>query len=109
MISKIKQVESEFENIYRITAENGLILDIPETDKPVIGSSIEYSFLETETEFNGEAGGPGYTIMNGILYSINNETILVSFGGLLGNIPYDKKPFTGKLGTVISIFYCIKN
>ena len=82
-VSVIKQVESEFDDIYRITTENGLILDIPENKKPVIGSSIEY-------HINDDKNNSGYTIMNGIVYNIHNTGILVSFGGLLGNIPLDE-------------------
>ena len=82
--SAIKQVESEFDDIYRITATNGLVLDILESEKPKIGSNILY-YINPDKDY-----GPEYTIMNGIIYMINNKSILVSFGGLLGNIPLDE-------------------
>jgi hypothetical protein len=90
--SVIKQVESEFDDIYRIMTENGLVLDIHETKKPAIGSKIIYRLRDVcvvDTDFD-------YTIMNGIVFGTNNIGILVSFGGLLGTIPLDdsiKKSF----------------
>lgn len=80
--SKIKLIESEFNDIYRITTENGLVLDIPENKKPIIGSSIEYNI-------NMGINNPEYTMMNGDIFSITDKGILVSFGGLLGSIPLD--------------------
>ena len=79
--TKIKEVESEFDGIYRITCENGLILDIPEDKKPLIGSRFEYKINATND--------PIYftTMMNGIIFDVSDTNILVSFGGLLGNIP----------------------
>lgn len=82
--STIKQIESEFDDVYRITAENGLVLDIPENNKPVIGSKIKYS-IDTKEDSHE------YTIMNGIVFNTNNTGVYVSFGGLLGNIPLDDK------------------
>ena len=78
--SIIKQVETEFDNIYRITAENGLVLDISENKKPNIGSKIEYYINNSTIE-------TVYTIMNGIIFNKHDTGILVSFGGLLANIP----------------------
>src|SRR4029078_6155622 len=80
--SVIKQVESEFDDVYRITTENGLVLDVPETKKPVIGSKIEYRINMDIDILNSD-----YTIMNGIVFNKNNTGIIVSFGGLLGTIP----------------------
>ncbi len=82
-VTTIKQIESEFDDIYRITAENGLILDISEYKKPVIGSTIEYYI-------NEEKNNSEYTIMNGTVFVIQKKNILVSFGGLLGTIPLDE-------------------
>ncbi len=78
----IKQIESEFDDIYRITTENGLILDISENKKPDIGSRIEYYINDTPKNLDNN-----YVIMNGIFFETNSIGIIVSFGGLLGNIP----------------------
>lgn len=85
-VTVIRKVESEFDDIYRITTENGLVLDIPETKKPTVGSMIEYHVNTNKTYDSKE-----YTIMNGILFGSNEIGILVSFGGLLGNIPSKKE------------------
>jgi len=84
----IIQVESEFDNIYRITAENGLILDIPEKKQPPIGSVIEY--IIDINDIIDTKHVSGYTIMNGIIFKTNTSEIIVSFGGLLANIPLDE-------------------
>lgn len=84
-ITTIKYIESEFDDIYRITTENGLILDICEGSKPEINTHIEYHI-----ENNLDKIKEGYTIMNGIIFSKENNSIFVSFGGLLGNIPVDE-------------------
>jgi hypothetical protein len=110
-ITKIKQIESEFDDIYRITCENGLILDISESSKPVIGSSIEY-FINLESESLKNRGyninTDGYTIMNGIIYNNNTIGVLVSFGGLLGNIPNDLL-IKNLLTDTISIIYRLQS
>lgn len=74
----IVKVESTFENVYRITTENGIILDIPEKDRPNVGTSIEYAVGHTLDNS---------TIMNGFVFHTNGKYIYVSFGGLLGSIP----------------------
>jgi hypothetical protein len=83
--SVIKHVESEFDNIYRITTENGLILDIPETKKPEIGTKIEYRINIDITDLDHN-----YITMNGTVFSTNNVGVLISFGGLLGTIPLNE-------------------
>jgi hypothetical protein len=83
-VTTIKQVDSEFDDIYRITTENGLILDIPEIKPPSIGSNIEY-YINDVTD-----RGNDYTVMNGIFFVENTNSVLVSFGGLLANIPVDE-------------------
>ncbi len=79
--SVIKHIESEFDDVYRITTENGLILDIFETNAPEIGTKIEYRINDAKSD--------NYVIMNGIVFNSNDVGILVSFGGLLGTIPMD--------------------
>lgn len=79
-ISIIKQVESEFDGIYRITTENGLILDVSEKTKPKIDSSIEYCLENVGTK--------DHVIMNGTFFDVSLTGIFVSFGGLMGNIPF---------------------
>lgn len=106
IITVIKKVESEFEDIYRITAENGLILDVSEIIKPKIGTIIEYSVNTNSTENIDYKNYSEYCIMNGILYNIHNTGILVSFGGLLGNIPLEEK---NNLSENIEFFYRLKN
>jgi hypothetical protein len=88
-VSTIKHVESEFNDIYRITTENGLILDIPETKMPEIGTEISYQISSDHSSDHGFLNSD-YTIMNGTVFNTNNVGILVSFGGLLGTIPMDE-------------------
>ena len=83
-VTTIKQVDSEFDDIYRITTENGLVLDISENKKPSIGSSLEYYINDSKDH------GSAYTIMNGIPFGAGPTGVFVSFGGLLGNIPLDE-------------------
>jgi len=84
IVTTIKQIDSEFDDIYRITTENGLILDISEIKKPTIGSTIEYYINDNKDH------GNDYTIMNGIFFGENTNSVFVSFGGLLGNIPVNE-------------------
>jgi len=81
----IIKVQSEFDDIYRITTENGLVLDISEKKSPAIGSSFEY-YLDNEDKED-----KNYITMNGQIFGITENGILVSFGGLLGNIPCNDK------------------
>ena len=105
IITKIKEVKSDFDDVYRITTENGLILDVLEKKPPIIGSSIEYFISDSPIEYNNYKE---YTIMNGILFNNHESGIFVSFGGLLGNIPVDLKT-KNILSDSISIFYTMKN
>ncbi len=105
-ITVINKVDSEFDDIYRITTENGLVLDISEEKAPLIGSYIEYSLLITAQQCNFP--NEKYTIMNGILYNIHNTGILVSFGGLLGNIPLSEE-IKKTLSDSVSIVYYLKD
>lgn len=82
IVSNITNIESNFENIYRITTENGLIIDIFEDN--INNSKIEYI---VENDINTAYSNTEYTIMNGIIYERNNNVIYVSFGGLLASIP----------------------
>jgi len=81
-VGKIISIESEFDNIYRITTNDGLILDIFEHVKPIIGGEIEYNFGKNIVDIPSN-----FNIMNGIVYNVSPGKILVSFGGLLGSIP----------------------
>jgi hypothetical protein len=105
--TKIKQINSEFDDIYRITTENGLILDISEVKKPEIDSIIKYYI--NNNDYNNYNDYKGYTIMNGIVYNIHDNGILVSFGGLLGNIPLDEKIKNELSLNSITIVYCLQN
>ncbi len=96
--SVIKQIDCEFDDIYRITAENGLVLDISEIKKPTIGSRIEY-YIDDNIDC-----GPTYTIMNGIFFGVNAHGILVSFGGLLGNIPVSSEKIKENVTLIYRIF-----
>ncbi len=91
------ELESEFNNIYRITTENGLILDIYESKKPELLSIIEYSI-------NKEIDATNVT-MNGIIYEFDSTSIYVSFGGLLGKIPRDTINSFNSDNFTISISY----
>jgi hypothetical protein len=102
IVTKIKQVKSEFDDIYRITTENGLILDIFESNAPKIDSEIEYCITNCTTN------DKDFTIMNGIIYGTNDTGIYVSFGGLLANIPLDEKN-KKSLSNAITIIYRLKN
>jgi hypothetical protein len=94
----IKQVDSEFDDIYRITTDNGLILDISENEAPIIGSIIEYTINNPEYSI-----GPKHTIMNGTIFSTTKDTTIVSFGGLMGTIPSISKYGSNE----ISLSYCL--
>ena len=93
-MSTITKVESEFDDVYRITTDNGLILDIFEKTKPVVGQKIEYSL--------GQGQG---TTMNGIVFAKTGNSVNASFGGFLASIP----DITHSVGTTITIFYTLQN
>jgi len=76
----VTKVTSEFENTYRITTENGLILDIYDIVAPKIGSKFIYRTALNYTDTNYD---DDYIIMNGTTFKKN----IVSFGGFLGFIP----------------------
>jgi len=99
----VKQVECEFDDIYRITCENGLVLDISEDSAPKVGSEIEYSVYSIPS-----AVSTGFTLMNGILFQTSPVNILVSFGGLLGDIPVTEQ-LKATLTESVSVVYCLKN
>ena len=104
--STIKQVDSEFDDIYRITTENGLILDIFQNNKPIIGSIILYYILHEKDYINHSEyiNSSEYTIMNGNIFNISAASILVSFGGLLGDIPFtDKTNLTENITLIYKI------
>lgn len=103
VVTVIRKVESEFDDIYRITTENGLVLDIPETKKPQIESMFEYHINQTDKYDNKE-----YTIMHGIFFNSGPNNIFVSFGGLLASIPITDTHKSG-LGEQISLAYKIQN
>ncbi len=95
--SRIIKVETYFENIYRISTENGLILDIFESEAPDETTFIEYSVV-----INEKINDLHKTIMNGTVFHTQNNCINVSFGGLLGNIPYNNFP---KDQTTVTLIY----
>lgn len=80
--SKIINVSSEFENVYRIETENGLILDIFEENAPKIGHIFNYT-LELNNTYP--------CIMNGVVFGVQGNNSLVSFGGFLGSVPSIQK------------------
>lgn len=96
---KIVSLHSEFENIYRITTEHGLIIDIFVTDNdviPAIGLELRYCINtcnnrdnNRDNNSNNGDNNSAVTVMNGIIYEIEHDsrTIYVSFGGLLAKIP----------------------
>jgi len=82
IISRINLVESQFDNIYIITTDNGLIIDLFEFEKPIIGSTIEYNTDNVTLD--------NCTSMNGSVFYVEKKGINVTFGGLLGYIPVNK-------------------
>jgi len=95
--SVITKVESEFDDVYRITTKDGLIIDIYEEKRPEIGTIFEY-------EIN--ANNNSSTIMNGIVFSSSsNDTIQASFGGFLATVP----ACSLSVGSPITIVYNLKN
>lgn len=87
MFTKIIKIESEFDDVYRITTEDGIIVDIPEKITPKIGQQIEY--YGTDSKFPATRLSD-FTIMYGNQMNtiLDDENyIIVSFGGLLGKFP----------------------
>lgn len=80
--SKIKEVSNIFKNIYRITLENDMIVDVYENIIPSVGSLFSYEIFDKveNTEYIG-------TEMSGYVYKTTNKETYVSFGGLLCKIP----------------------
>lgn len=127
--SIITEVHSEFDDIYRITTECGLIIDLyvvendPDDLVPTIGTTIIYNIVAPmevggvgEVGEVGEVGGVSgvgevkatQTVLNGIIYDMEHgtKTIYVSFGGLLAKIPFFSNNFDDwKAGDKLCLTY----
>ena len=71
---EIKQVSSEFQNVYRIVTDD-FTIDVFEEECPKIGQIITYTYTPSECN---------ETYMYGDVYSKTDQYIYISFGGLLG-------------------------
>jgi hypothetical protein len=76
-MAKILEISSMFPNIYRISTDNGIIIDIFEENKP--SGTIKYSINSEHNNYDTE--------LYGTVYSINNDAVYISFGGLIGYFP----------------------
>jgi hypothetical protein len=94
--------ETDFNNIYRITSEDGLILDIYETTKPLVNQQFKYKIY---SDNDSDKMNTDCTIMNGIVFEKNEDFINVSFGGLLSKIPNSSQFL---IGSPITIVYSLK-
>jgi hypothetical protein len=80
--SKIMEISNVFKNIYRITLENKMVVDIYENISPSIGSLFSYEIFNKIND-NKYIG----TEMSGHIYKTTQQETYVSFGGLLSKIP----------------------
>ncbi len=102
----ITNVESEFDNIYRITTDSGIWIDIFEFDKPQIGSKIEIHGIGANSD-DTNSNSKCYTKMNGIVYHVSKDGFYVSFGGLLGYFPLSGEISTPGVGESIYVSYLL--
>lgn len=94
---KITKVEPFSEFIFRLTLENGVIIDVYELEIPKIGDNFDYQLITKVTKIQHNE-----TRMNGIV--CQNDPLIVSFGGLLGSFGNEKQPAASEK---ISIIYTI--
>ncbi len=91
--SKIVNILNMFKNIYRLTLENGMIIDIYENKSPCINSIFSYKIFNNYENKNFVG-----TVMNGYIYKTTKNETYASFGGLLCKIPkiieYENKHIT---------------
>lgn len=80
VVTKIIKVESTFDSIYRITTEDGLVLDVMTEEPPRMESMFEYTVNDPRTDDG--------VIMNGTVYIKGESKTYVSFGGLICIIPF---------------------
>ena len=101
MITKIIDSSSEFTGVWRITTEDGSVLDIYENE-PKIGTKFVY-------EINNESTSTSttYTTMNGVVYNIDPKFVWISCGGLLSMIPRAHIPITPMQGSQLSVSYVL--
>jgi hypothetical protein len=101
----ITEVESEFNGIYRVKTNNGMIIDLMENNKPNLGSKLEYSLFFDGNNYSTIP--KQHTVMNGIIYRKNHSCVYVSFGGLLSVIPFENPNWL--TSDTVSIIYGIKD
>ena len=95
--TNITNVSSLFLNIYRITTADGIILDIYEETKPIIGDMFEYVFGTMLVDKKSE--------MNGYVFKNQDNYTYISFGGLIGKFP--TSIIKANIGD--NVFLCYKN
>ena len=104
MFSPITGIDKNFDNIFRINCQNGIILDIYSPNEgPSIGQIFKFSF-NTNTSLTNTSSTTN--TMNGIIFGYNNSTeIYISFGGLLGKFPNHSTSYN--IGDKITLHYTI--
>lgn len=80
--SKIISIETLFSNIYRLTLENKIIIDIYENESPKINSLFIYKKNNTKSMLQDMK-----VHMSGKIYKKTDNTTYISFGGLLCSMP----------------------
>lgn len=80
--SKIIEISNVFKDVYRITLENEMVIDVCENKSPSVNSMFSYQIFNKNK--NDKFIG---TEMSGYIYKTTHKETYVSFGGLLCKIP----------------------
>lgn len=100
-VSAIVNVSKEFDNVYRVTTESNIVVDIHECGCDIDIDSISKCKLmyAITDDINKNMDDTYSTKMNGIVYKLEKECVYVSFGGLLASIKVDSTVSVGKYVT----------
>jgi hypothetical protein len=101
--SKITSIDTLFSNVYRLTLENKMIIDIYETESPKINSLFIYKIYEKNINTDSMLFDTD-VYMSGKIYKRTDDIVYISFGGLLCSMPTKVK-----FGDDIGVSYKITN